>query len=73
MKTTPVALLILDGFGWSEDAKDNAIALAKKPNWDALWAKYPHTLINASENFVDRKSTRLNSSHVSQSRMPSSA
>ena len=29
--------------------------------------------INAVSQIVDRKSTRLNSSHVSQSRMPSSA
>ena len=28
---------------------------------------------NTSEEFVDRKSTRLNSSHSQQSRMPSSA
>ena len=64
MKTTPVALLILDGFGWSEDVKDNAIALAKKPNWDALWAKYPHTLINASENFVGLPQGQMGNSEV---------
>ena len=64
MKTTPVALLILDGFGWSEDAKDNAIALAKKPHWDALWAKYPHTLINASENFVGLPQGQMGNSEV---------
>ena len=28
---------------------------------------------NAARNVTDRKSTRLNSSHVSESRMPSSA
>ena len=31
------------------------------------------TTIGAKENFADRKSTRLNSSHIPLSRMPSSA
>lgn len=64
MKTTPVALLILDGFGWRKDIKDNAIALANKPNWDALWEKYPHTLINASENFVGLPNGQMGNSEV---------
>ena len=52
MNVTPVLLLILDGFGYREDADYNAILAAKKPNWDTLWREYPHTLINASEKFV---------------------
>ena len=52
MKITPVLLLILDGFGYREDTDYNAIALAKKPNFDHFWHKYPHTLINASEQSV---------------------
>ena len=39
-------------------------------NYYACVSKKPFT---KSEQFLDRKSTRLNSSHVSQSRMPSSA
>ena len=31
------------------------------------------SMLNFKKNFLDRKSTRLNSSHVSESRMPSSA
>ena len=31
------------------------------------------TLMNVTETFIDRKSTRLNSSHIPLSRMPSSA
>ena len=34
---------------------------------------FPFGSTNASVNMLDRKSTRLNSSHVSESRMPSSA
>ena len=44
----PVMLLILDGFGWREDRADNAVALARKPNFDRLWAGCPHALLRTS-------------------------
>ena len=37
MPLKPVMLVILDGFGWSEQTQDNAVALARKPNFDRLW------------------------------------
>src|ERR1700693_2392963 len=37
MNVTPVLLIILDGFGYREDADYNAILAARKPNWDKLW------------------------------------
>lgn len=64
MKATPVLLLILDGYGHSETAADNAIALAHKPNLDALWSTYPHTLINASEHSVGLPSGQMGNSEV---------
>jgi len=64
MKPTPVLLLILDGFGYSEETADNAIAMAKKPNWDALWRKFPHTLINASEHYVGLPDGQMGNSEV---------
>ena len=64
MKITPVVLLILDGFGYREDIADNAIAQAKKPNWDKLWQHYPHTLINASESFVGLPAGQMGNSEV---------
>jgi 2,3-bisphosphoglycerate-independent phosphoglycerate mutase len=64
MKITPVVLLILDGFGYREDITDNAIAQAKKPNWDKLWQQYPHTLINASESFVGLPAGQMGNSEV---------
>ena len=64
MKPTPVLLLILDGFGYSEDPADNAIAQARKPNWDALWRDCPHTTINASESFVGLPSGQMGNSEV---------
>jgi 2,3-bisphosphoglycerate-independent phosphoglycerate mutase len=64
MHTTPVCLLILDGFGYREEISDNAIAQAKKPNWDALWKNFPHTLINASEHYVGLPDGQMGNSEV---------
>jgi 2,3-bisphosphoglycerate-independent phosphoglycerate mutase len=64
MNVTPVLLLILDGFGYREDADHNAILAARKPNWDNLWREYPHTLINASEKFVGLPSNQMGNSEV---------
>jgi 2,3-bisphosphoglycerate-independent phosphoglycerate mutase len=64
MNATPVLLLILDGFGYREETDSNAILAAHKPNWDALWRDYPHTLINASEKFVGLPSSQMGNSEV---------
>lgn len=64
MKITPVLLLILDGFGYREEADSNAVLAARKPNWDALWRDYPHTLINASEKSVGLPSGQMGNSEV---------
>ena len=60
----PVLLLILDGFGYSENSDHNAIANAHKPNWDRLWRDYPHTLINASEMSVGLPQGQMGNSEV---------
>jgi 2,3-bisphosphoglycerate-independent phosphoglycerate mutase len=44
----PIMLLILDGWGCTEETRGNAIAQARKPNFDQLWQKYPHALLSAS-------------------------
>ncbi|NOU00828.1 MAG: 2,3-bisphosphoglycerate-independent phosphoglycerate mutase [Gallionella sp.] len=64
MNVTPVLLVILDGFGYSEDADNNAVLAAHKPNWDKLWHDYPHSLINASEKFVGLPATQMGNSEV---------
>ncbi|HLP98899.1 MAG TPA: 2,3-bisphosphoglycerate-independent phosphoglycerate mutase [Sideroxyarcus sp.] len=61
---TPVLLLILDGFGYREDADFNAVAHARKPNWDRLWSEYPHTLINTSELHVGLPHGQMGNSEV---------
>lgn len=47
-ETAPIALIILDGFGYQESRESNAIAQAKTPNFDLWFSKYPHTLLAAS-------------------------
>jgi 2,3-bisphosphoglycerate-independent phosphoglycerate mutase len=61
---TPVLLLILDGFGYREDSDFNAVSHARKPNWDRLWNKYPHTLINTSELHVGLPKGQMGNSEV---------
>lgn len=43
-----IALIVLDGWGYREDNKDNAINEAKKPVFDNLWNTCPHTTLEAS-------------------------
>ncbi|TXT24558.1 MAG: 2 3-bisphosphoglycerate-independent phosphoglycerate mutase [Gallionellaceae bacterium] len=64
MNVTPVLLLVLDGFGYSEDPDQNAVALARKPNWDRLWRDYPHTLIRTSELAVGLPHGQMGNSEV---------
>jgi 2,3-bisphosphoglycerate-independent phosphoglycerate mutase len=64
MKVTPVLLVILDGFGYREDHDFNAIASARKPNWDRLWAQHPHTLIHTSEMSVGLPDGQMGNSEV---------
>ena len=64
MKKTPIVLVILDGFGHSDDPEHNAIAKANTPNWDTLNKEYPNTLINASESHVGLPSGQMGNSEV---------
>jgi len=60
----PLALIILDGWGYSEDPKYNAIHAAKTPVWDHLWQDYPHTLISASGAGVGLPGNQMGNSEV---------
>src|SRR5713101_3112434 len=46
-KQGPLALIIIDGWGYSPTREGNAIALAAKPFYDELNEKYPRTLLTA--------------------------
>jgi 2,3-bisphosphoglycerate-independent phosphoglycerate mutase len=44
----PVALIVLDGWGYRPEREGNAIALARTPTWDALWSLRSRSLLEAS-------------------------
>ena len=48
MSKKPVMLMILDGFGIAPKSEGNAVTLAKKPNLDKLFEKYPTSELQAS-------------------------
>lgn len=60
----PLALIILDGFGYRKDDYGNAITAAKTPNLDKLFAAYPHTLIGASGMDVGLPDGQMGNSEV---------
>ena len=64
MSKKPMVLVILDGYGYREDKQDNAIFAAKTPVMDALWAKQPHTLIDASGLEVGLPDGQMGNSEV---------
>ncbi len=51
-KRGPLALIVLDGFGYRAEREGNAIALAEMPHFRELTEHYPHTLIQASGECV---------------------
>ncbi len=57
-------LIILDGWGYSENTVYNAIHSAKKPVWDNLWDKYPHILLSASGLDVGLPARQMGNSEV---------
>lgn len=60
----PMILIILDGWGYSENTVYNAIHSANKPNWDRLWLEEPHTLIDASGTSVGLPGRQMGNSEV---------
>jgi 2,3-bisphosphoglycerate-independent phosphoglycerate mutase len=61
---SPVVLVILDGWGYREDADGNAIAAAQTPIMDSLWAVYPKTLIRTSGKDVGLPDGQMGNSEV---------
>jgi len=61
---TPVMLMILDGFGWREESADNAVAQARKPNFDRLWAESPRAFLTTCGNEVGLPKGQMGNSEV---------
>lgn len=60
----PLVLLILDGWGYSEDTTHNAIAAAHTPQWDEWWQTRPHLLLDASGLPVGLPDAQMGNSEV---------
>ncbi len=60
----PLVLCILDGWGDRAEEGYNAIAQAKKPNWDRLMASCPHGVLEASSADVGLPGGQFGNSEV---------
>jgi 2,3-bisphosphoglycerate-independent phosphoglycerate mutase len=60
----PIVLTVLDGWGYRAETKGNAIALARKPNYDKLLAQFPNTLIQTSGPSVGLPEGQMGNSEV---------
>ncbi len=60
----PIVLTVLDGWGYRAETKGNAIALARKPNYDRLLKEFPNTLIHTSGPYVGLPEGQMGNSEV---------
>ncbi|WP_133129419.1 2,3-bisphosphoglycerate-independent phosphoglycerate mutase [Legionella yabuuchiae] len=60
----PLVLLILDGWGYREEAEFNAIAKASTPQWDQWWKTSPHMMLDASGECVGLPDAQMGNSEV---------
>jgi len=60
----PIVLTVLDGWGYRAETKGNAIALARKPNYDRLLMDFPNTLIQTSGPYVGLPEGQMGNSEV---------
>src|SRR5277367_486301 len=63
-RTRPIILTVLDGWGYRAETQGNAIALARKPNYDQLLKDFPNTLIHTSGPFVGLPDGQMGNSEV---------
>jgi 2,3-bisphosphoglycerate-independent phosphoglycerate mutase len=64
LRSKPLVLVILDGWGYRAEAQANAIALARKPTYDRLLREYPNTLIHTSGKYVGLPDGQMGNSEV---------
>ena len=63
-RARPVALIVLDGWGYRPETEGNAVALANTPTWDSLWGRGPRTLLEASGLRVGLPEGQMGNSEV---------
>ena len=60
----PVMLVILDGLGCRKETAENAVALARKPTFDALWETCPRAFLRTSGKDVGLPEGQMGNSEV---------
>ncbi len=60
----PIVLTIIDGLGIRKEKQGNAFALAKTPTFDEFFKNYPHSVIQASGEFVGLPLGQMGNSEV---------
>ena len=60
----PLVLCIMDGWGISKVTKNNAVKLAKTPNFDFFLKKYPNCKLTASGENVGLPANQIGNSEV---------
>lgn len=63
-KNLPFALIVLDGWGYREETANNALASAEIPFYRSLLSRYPHALLDASEESVGLPEGQVGNSEV---------
>lgn len=63
-RPSTTVLMILDGFGYSENIENNAVHAARTPNWDRIWAEAPHGLLDCSGSAVGLPDQQMGNSEV---------
>ncbi len=63
-RNKPLILTVLDGWGFSPAVHGNAIANARKPNYDALLRDFPNTVVKTSGHAVGLPDGQMGNSEV---------
>ena len=59
-----IVTIIFDGFGMRDEEKGNAVKAADMVNFNKFWNKYPHALLDASEEKVGLSKGQFGNSEV---------
>lgn len=59
-----ILTIIFDGFGIREEESGNAVKLANMTNYNNFFAKYPHTLLDASEEKIGLLPGQMGNSEI---------
>lgn len=59
-----ILMIILDGFGYRENEYGNAVTIANMENFKRIFSEYPHSLLEASGEYVGLPHNQFGNSEV---------